>query len=57
MKIFNQSQNKGLSNRKTEKIEKSFRNEVIKGSDHYLKVELEKYRNLSIKVENNTPKK
>jgi CTP-dependent riboflavin kinase len=40
-----------LSNKKAITIEKSFRQEILKATDAYLKVELEKYRHLTIIVE------
>jgi CTP-dependent riboflavin kinase len=43
-----------LSNKKTITIEKSFRQQIVKATDTYLKVELEKYRHLTIIVEPQT---
>lgn len=43
-----------LSNKKTITIEKSFRQQIVKATDTYLKVELEKYRHLTIIVERQT---
>jgi hypothetical protein len=40
-----------ISNRTTSIIENNFKHEINKGKDSYLKNELEKYKNLTIRVE------
>lgn len=54
MKKINENKTKVLqkiSNRTASKIENNFKNEISIGKDSYLKNELEKYKNLTIRVE------
>lgn len=55
-KEINQNQH-SLSNNKVSKIEKSFRHEITKATGDYLSEELEKYRHLTIIVEENKDNK